>query len=140
MYIYICTYIYIHIYIYIYIYIYRIVKWKTTTSLLKNISRFVFYIYIYIFKFKATHFFLQIFRCLYEIFYSGYIFIYIYIYIYAYIYINLTYIDIWYYFAELFWVITSSKRRSSSLEVFCKRDARKNLHSSQENTCARSLS
>ena len=45
---------------YIYIYLYRIVKWKATTSLLKNISRFVFYtsiyiyIYIYIFKFKAT--------------------------------------------------------------------------------------
>ena len=59
IYIYICIYIYIYIYIYICIYIYI------------NIN-------IYIFKFKATKvrnvykcFFLQIFRCLYEIFYSA---------------------------------------------------------------------
>ena len=65
VYIYICIYIYIYICIYIYIYILYILY------IYINVSRkSLKCVYI---KWKLrTHFFLQIFQCLYEIFYSVY--------------------------------------------------------------------
>ena len=64
----------VNLYIYIYIYIY---KYKFNNNKYKY--KYILFIFICIYKFKTTkvrklktHFFRQIFRCLYEIFYSVY--------------------------------------------------------------------